>query len=154
MRTRMIASLAGALAAMGTLAHADHARPGLFTDIGNPPAKGEPAQGGVAAQLLVERCTAFVKSIRTDKDGRIRDYEHNYKAGFCLGWINASMAFMNFRDAEGAEMLGVCLPEGIDTKVVAETFLDFAKRHDDDMIYNPSFLIYWSLLEKYPCKHQ
>ena len=56
------------------------------------------------------------------------------------------------RDAAGAEVLGVCLPEGIHSKAVIETFLDFAKRNRDDIKYNPSFVIYWAMLEKYACK--
>jgi hypothetical protein len=103
---------------------------------------------------MVERCTDFVESIRTDKRGRIRDYDHDYETGFCLGWINAAMVFMNFRDSSGTQMLGVCLPSGINSKQVAETFLRFAKRNPGDRVYNPSFLIYWSLLEQYPCERR
>ena len=57
-----------------------------------------------------------------------------------------------FRDKDAHQTLGVCLPEGTHTKTVVENFLAFARQHDDDRKYNPSFLIYWSLLEKYPCK--
>lgn len=144
--------LALALIAAAGAAKADHARPGMFSDVGTPPAAEDASHGNTTLALMVDRCTSFLKTIRTDKEGHIRDYRHDYKAGFCLGWINASMVFMNFRDAQGAHQLGVCLPEGIHSKEVVDTFLAFAKQHQDDAAYNPAFLIYWSLLEKYPCK--
>ena len=56
---------------------------------------------------MIDRSSALLDTIRLDKEGHIRDYKHDYKAGFCLGWINAAMVFMNFRDNNGAEMLGV-----------------------------------------------
>ena len=133
-------------------AYADHARPGLFSDIGTPPAVEDQSHGNTTTALIIERCKSFLKSIDTDKDGHIRDYRHDYKAGFCLGWINASMVFLNFRDSSNAQTLGVCMPEGFHSLSVIETFLDYAKRHEDDLKYNPSFLIYWAMLEKYPCK--
>jgi hypothetical protein len=135
-------------------AHADHARPGIFGDLGAPPAKEDPTHGNTSTDLMIERCSAFLRSIRYDKEGHIRRYRHNYNSAFCIGWINSAMVFMNFRDKDGREMLGVCLPEGTHSVDVIKTFLDFAKEHADDRQYNPSFLIYWALLDKYPCKPQ
>ena len=151
MRKLHAAMLALALLGLTAGAHADHARPGLFSDVGTP-ATEDASHGNTSTALMIDRCESFLKTIRTDKEGHIRDYKHDYKAGFCLGWINAAMVFMNFRDKDGHQMLGVCLPEGVHTKTVVENFLAFARQHGDERKYNPSFLIYWSLLEKYPCK--
>lgn len=153
MRTRYIA-LAAVLAAalMAPQARSDHARPGLLHDFGAPVTEEDPAYVSTTTPLMIDRCKALLRSMKIDKQGSILDYSHDYRGGFCLGWINATAVFMNFRDAGGGPMLGVCLPKDIDSKKVVETFLDFADRHDDDIKHNPSFLIYWSLLEKYPCK--
>ncbi len=131
---------------------ADHARPGIFSDIGTPPVVEDQSHGNTTNALMIDRCTSLLKTLGTDREGHIRDYRHDYKSGFCLGWINASMVFMNFRDGNGAHTLGVCLPEGIHSVTIVESFLDYAKQHKDDAKYNPAFLIYWALLEKYPCK--
>ena len=137
---------------VSSAARADHVRPGIFGDVGSPPAVEDPTHGNTSTALMVKRCTAFLKSVRLNKEGHLRKYRHNYDSGFCIGWINSAMVFMNFRDKDGAEMLRVCLPEGTHSMDIVKTFLDFAKQHLDDEKYNPSFLIYWSLLDKYPCK--
>jgi hypothetical protein len=134
-------------------ARADHARPGLFTDVGVPPAEEDASHSNVSAELMVDRCSNFLANARFDVDGHVADYQHNYQAGFCLGWVNASMVFLNVRDSAGAPALGVCLPEGIHTFEVIRNFLDFVKANPKDLKYNPSFLIYWAMLDKYPCKH-
>lgn len=144
--------IALALVAAASSARADHARPGVFSDIGTPAAVEDQSHGNTTNAILIGRCTSFLKALDADKEGHIRDYRHDYQAGFCLGWINASMVFLNFRDSNGAETLGVCMPEGTHSLTVIKTFLDYAKRHEDDLKYNPSFLIYWAMLEKYPCK--
>jgi len=154
---RSVRPIPGLLAVLALLlslspARADHARPGIFGDIGTPPAVEDPTHGNTSTALMVRRCNAFLRSVRLDKQGHIRRYRHNYDSGFCIGWINAAMVFMNFRDKDGREMLNVCLPEGLHSVEVARTFLDFVKQHPDDEKYNPSFLIYWSLLDKYPCQ--
>jgi hypothetical protein len=147
---RVIVTLA--LVAAASSARADHARPGVFSDIGTPPAVEDQSHGNTTNALMIERCTSFLKTLDADPEGHIRDYRHDYQTGFCLGWINASMVFLNFRDSNGAETLGVCMPEGTHSLTVIKAFLDYAKRHDDDLKYSPSFLIYWAMLEKYPCK--
>lgn len=141
-----------ALIAAASSARADHARPGVFSDIGTPPAVEDQSHGNTTSRLMIERCRKLLKTLDSDKEGHIRDYRHDYQAGFCLGWINASMVFLNFRDSNGTETLGVCMPEGAHTLTVIRTFLDYAKQHEDDLKYSPSFLIYWAMLEKYPCK--
>jgi hypothetical protein len=147
---KIIAMLA--LIAAASSAHADHARPGVFSDIGTPPAVEDQSHGNTTSKLMIERCTWLLKTLDADKEGHIHDYRHDYRSGFCLGWINASMVFLNFRDSNGAEMLGVCMPEGTHTLAVIRAFLDYIKRHEDDLKYSPSFLVYWAMLEKYPCK--
>jgi hypothetical protein len=143
--------LALGCAALGA-AQADHARPGIFSDVGTPPAAEDPAHGNTTTRLMVQRCRSLLRTSRTDEEGHLKAYRHDYSAGFCLGWINASMVFLNVRDTAGNEALGVCLPEGIHSKTVVEAFLDYAQQHEDDLKYNPTFLIYWALLDKYPCK--
>ena len=144
--------VAFSLLAAASSARADHTRLGIFSDIGTPPAIEDQSHGNTTNELMIDRCTSLLATLEEDKEGHIRDYRHDYKTGFCLGWINASMVFMNFRDSNGAQTLGVCMPEGIHSLTVIKAFLDYAKRHEEDMQYNPSFLIYWALLEKYPCK--
>ena len=142
---------AAILAATVVPAHADHTRPGLFGDVGTPPADEDASHANVSTKLMIERCTILVKNMRTDAEGHILDYMHNHQTGFCLGWVNASMVFLNMRDASGAPLLNVCLPEGIHTLEIIQTFLDFVKEHPEDLKYNPSFLIYWAMLDKYQC---
>ena len=152
MRNRIVSVAIAALMLLLPAAHADHLRPGLFTDVGAPPAAEDTSHGNVSAELMVDRCTNFVTNVSTDREGHITDYQHNYQAGFCLGWINASMVFLNLRDSGCTPALGVCLPEAIHTFEVIKNFLDYARANVDDLKYNPSFLIYWAMLEKYPCK--
>lgn len=154
MRTLPSLMIGLAMALTLTAANADHVRPGIFGDLGTPAAQEDPTHGNTSTELMIRRCSSFLRSIRYNKEGHIRRYRHNYDSAFCIGWINASMVFMNFRDKDGHQMLDVCLPEGVHSMDVIKTFLDFAKEHDDDKQYNPSFLIYWSLLDKYPCKPQ
>ena len=152
MRSTKSLIIAAALAATTMAAQADHVRPRLFSDVGTPPAAEDVSHANVSTKVMIERCGKFAKSMRLDHEGHIRDYAHSYRTGFCLGWINASMVFLNMRDESGAPALGVCLPEGIHTGEVLKSFLEFAKQHPDDLKYNPSFLIYWALLEQHPCK--
>lgn len=140
------------LALAATTARADHVRPGIFGDVGTPPAVEDPAHINTSTEVMVRRCNAFLSSLRLDKEGHIRRYRHNYDSAFCVAWVNASMVFMNFRDKDGHEMLGVCLPEHLHSVDVVQTFVDYVKANPDDQKYSPSFLIYWSLLAKYPCK--
>lgn len=88
-----------------------------------------------------------------DLHGNIRRYKRNYQTGYCLGWINSAMAFLNFHNEAGNHTLGVCMPEDMQSIDVMKAFLDYVHKNQDDMKYNPSLLIYWSLLEKYPCKN-
>jgi len=132
-------------------ARADHDRPAVFTDLGAPPSEEDVSHRNQSTELMIDRCNHFLAYLRTDAEGHVLDYLHDYRGGFCLGWINASMVFLNMRGTTGAPTLGVCLPEGIHSFEVIETFLDFAKAHREDLGYNPSFLIYWSMLDKYPC---
>jgi hypothetical protein len=153
MRVRFLVVAAVLTAAvLVPLARSDHARPGLFHDFGPTVTEEDPAYASTTTPLMVDRCTALLRSMKIDKQGNIIDYNHDYRGGFCLGWINAAAVFMNFRDAAGGPLLGVCLPKDIDSKTVAEAFLAFADHHEDDLKFNPSFLIYWSLLEKFPCR--
>ena len=140
-----------ALLAAAAAASADHVHPGLFNDIGMPPSADDPTHANISTELMVTRCSKFMKKVRLDHDGHIRRYPHNYASGFCLAWINASMVFLNVRDSADAPALGVCLPEGLHSTDVIKTFLDFTARNRDDWKYNASFLVYWAMLEKYPC---
>jgi hypothetical protein len=147
---RLIFALAFAVAY--SPAQADHKRPGIFHDVGAPPAAEDPSHGNTSTLLMVRRCEDFLRTAQINRAGHIRRYRHNHNAGFCIGWINSAMVFLNLRTESGGEMLGVCLPEGVHSNAVIETFLDYVKGHPDDRKYNPSFLIYWAMLEKYPCK--
>lgn len=152
MRPLYFLVIATVMAFAVTAARADHQRPGMFGDVGAPPAVEDPTHGNTSTALMVRRCNAFLRSIRLDKEGHIRRYRHNYDSAFCLGWVNSAMVFMNFRDKDGHEMLGVCLPEGMHSMDIVQSFVDYVKQKPDEQKYNPSFLIYWALLEKHPCK--
>ncbi|CAN0333875.1 unnamed protein product [Phaeothamnion confervicola] len=103
-------------------------------------------------ERVVERCTALEWAIRKSKDGNIRWYRRNYQTGYCLGWINSAMAFVNFHNEAGNHTLAVCMPEDIQSLDALRTFLDYVHKNPDDIKYNASLLLYWALLEKYPCK--
>lgn len=90
--------------------------------------------------------------MKTGAGDEITRYTQNYQTGYCLGWINSAMAFLNFHNETGQHTLGVCMPEDITSRQVVDIFLGYVGRNPDDMKYNPSLLIYWSLLEAYPCK--
>jgi len=92
-----------------------------------------------AATIIAAVLTATTVLARADHD----------RPRFSPMW--ARRLFLSMRGTTGAPTLGVCLPEGIHSFEVIETFLDFAKAHPEDLGYNPSFLIYWSMLDKYPC---
>ena len=129
------------------------AHPGVWEDVMMPPKpEGPYGMGFTSTERVVARCTALEWSIRRDKDGNIRKYGRNYQSGYCLGWVNAAMAFLNFHNEAGKHTLGVCMPDDIQSTEVVKVFLDYLQKNPDDMKYNPSLLLYWSLLEKYPCK--
>jgi len=127
--------------------------PGVWQDVITSPApEGDYGTGFTSTQSVVERCTAFEWSVRRDKEGNVRKYKRNYQTAYCLGWINSAMAFLNFHNDAGNHTLGVCMPEDIESTAVIKVFLDYVNKNPDELKYNPSLLIYWSLLEKYPCK--
>jgi len=127
--------------------------PGVWDDVTRTPApEGPYGTGYTSTERVVERCTALEWAIKTrKKDGSIRWYRRNYSTGYCLGWINSTMAFLNFHNEAGSHTLGVCMPEQINSVDVIRVFLDYVHKNPDDLKYNPALLIYWSLLEKYPC---
>ena len=127
--------------------------PGVWEDVmTTPKPEGPYGMGYTSSERVVERCTALEWSIRTDKDGKIRKYKRNYQTGYCLGWINSAMAFLNFHNEAGEHTLRVCMPEDIHSIDVMKAFLDFVHKNPDELKYNSSLLIYWALLDKYPCK--
>ena len=126
--------------------------PGIYYDITRMPHPLGTFGGGITStQRMVTRCTALLWSIDKSRRDEVPRYRLDYQTGYCLGWINASMAFLNVRDEAGKNLLGVCLPEDIDSRHVAETFIAYVHKNREHLIYNPSLLIYWALLEKYPC---
>lgn len=127
--------------------------PGVWQDvITTPPPEGSYGTGFTSTERVVERCTALEWAIRTAKNGNIRWYRRNYQTGYCLGWVNSAMAFLNFHNEAGNHTLGVCMPEDMHSVDVVRVFLDYVNKNRDELKYNPSLLIYWSLLDKYPCK--
>jgi hypothetical protein len=127
--------------------------PGVWQDVITMPApEGPYGMSFTSTERVVERCTALEWSIRTGKDGNINKYKRSYQTGYCLGWINSAMAFLNFHNEAGKHTLAVCMPEDMQSIDVMKTFLDFVNKNPDELKYNPSLLIYWSLLDKYPCK--
>jgi hypothetical protein len=127
--------------------------PGVWQDIMRTPrSEGPYGMGFTSTERVVERCTALLWSVRHDKEGNVRRYHRNYQTGYCLGWINSTMAFLNFHNEAGKHTLGVCMPDELDSRHVIDVFLDYVHKNRDHMKYNASLLIYWALLEKYPCK--
>ena len=159
MRKLQAATLALALVALASFASPGLAQPetkshpGYFGDVMVPPAQeGSYGTGYTSTERMVERCTALEWSMRKDKQGQIRRYRRNYQTAYCLGWINSAMAFLNFHDQAGSHTLGVCMPEDLHSVDVMKVVLDYVNKNKQETIYNPSLLIYWALLEKYPCK--
>jgi hypothetical protein len=127
--------------------------PGVWEDIMKTPRhEGPYGKGFTSTERVVERCSALLWSVRHDKEGNVRRYHRNYQTGYCLGWINSAMAFLNFHNEAGNHTLGVCMPDELDSRHVIDAFLEYVHKNRDHMKYNPSLLIYWALLEKYPCK--
>jgi len=135
------------------VAQTAQSHPGAVGDVMNPPAQeGDYGEGVTSTERMVERCTALEWSLRENKEGEVQKYERNYQTGYCLGWINSSMAYLEFHNEAGDHTLGVCMPEDIHTVDVLKIFLDYVHAKQEETKYNPSLLIYWALLEKYPCK--
>jgi hypothetical protein len=127
--------------------------PGVWQDVMKAPVpEGPYGSGFTGTERVIERCTALEWAIRTGKNGNIRWYRRNYQTGYCLGWINSAMAFLNFHNEAGNHTLAVCIPEDMQSIDVLKTFLDYVHKNPDEAKYNPSLLIYWALLDKYPCK--
>ena len=136
------------------LAQTAQSHPGAAPDLMNAPAQeGDYGTGVTSTERMVERCTALEWSLQTNKEGEIEKYVRNYQSGYCLGWINSSMAYLSFHNEAGNHTLGVCMPEEINTVDVLKIFLDYVHANQEETKYNPSLLIYWALLEKYPCKN-
>ena len=163
MRKLQLSILALALFSLASIVPATSARakqspnpkshPGVWQDVTKAPLpEGPYGMGFTSTERVVERCTALEWSIRRDKAGNIRRYGRNYQSGYCLGWINSAMAFLNFHNEAGNHTLGVCMPEDTQSMDVVKVFLDYVNKNPDELKYNASLLIYWSLLDKYPCK--
>lgn len=99
-----------------------------------------------------ERCTALERAIRIGSNRNIRWYRRSYQTGYCLGWINSAMAFLNFHNEAGNHTLAVCMPEDVQSIGVLTAFLDHVHKNPNVIKCNPSLLVYWALLDKYPCK--
>jgi hypothetical protein len=148
-----LASIIPAMTARAQQSPNPQSHPGVWQDVMKTPRpEGPYGMGFTSTQNVVERCTALEWSIRRSKDGSISKYGRNYQSGYCLGWINSAMAFLNFHNEAGNHTLAVCMPEDMQSMDVIKVFLDYVHKNSDDMKYNPALLIYWSLLEKYPCK--
>ncbi|MDI1344345.1 MAG: Rap1a/Tai family immunity protein [Pseudolabrys sp.] len=127
--------------------------PGVWQDVMRAPVPESPyGTGFTGTERVIERCTALEWAIRKGKNGNIRWYRRNYQTGYCLGWINSAMAFLNFHNEAGNHTLAVCMPEDMQSIDVLKAFLDYVHKNPDEIKYNPSLLIYWALLDKYPCK--
>jgi len=127
--------------------------PGVWYDITKTPYPlGTYGAGLTSTKRMLARCTALLWSIEKHHNGEMPKYRRDYQTGYCLGWINSTMAFMGVRNQAGDHLLGVCLPDDIDSRHVAEAFVTYSQSNREHLIYNPSLLIYWALLEKYPCK--
>jgi len=126
--------------------------PGVWFDITKVPyAQGTYGAGLTTTRRTLERCTTLLRSIKM-RDGEVRGYTRDYQTGYCLGFANSAMAFFNIRDDAGLHVLNVCLPEGIDSQDVIEALLDYAHKNVEHTVYNPTLLVFWAMLEKYPCK--
>ncbi len=104
-----------------------------------------------ATNRMIERCAELMLSIRERRDGGIRGYRMSYGGGYCLGWINAMMTSFPYYGENRPAAQRVCLPADVTSRQVAEVFLDYTDAHADLRKFNPAVLIYWALLEKYPC---
>lgn len=124
----------------------------VYQDI-MPTIPAESPDGGdlVATKRMIDRCVETMLSIRESRDGGIRGYRMSYGAGYCLGWVNATMAFLKSYGEGREASLRVCMPDDITSRHVTEIFLDYMDSHADFKKYNATVLIYWALLEKYPC---
>ncbi|MFG1479150.1 Rap1a/Tai family immunity protein [Xanthobacter sp. V4C-4] len=154
---RIAALSLGVVAQLAAASAEDAAGPrphlGVWEDVITAPLQEGPyGTGSTSTQRMVERCTAFEWSVKTDEAEEITKYTQNYQSGYCLGWINSALAFLNFHNETGQHTLGVCLPDGITSRQVVDLFLTYVHDNPDDLKYNPSLLIYWSLLDAYPCK--
>lgn len=129
-----------------------HIQGSVYQDI-MPTIPTESPDGGElpATKRMVDRCIETMLSIRERRDGAIRGYRMSYGAGYCLGWINATMALLKSYGEGREAALRVCMPDDVTSRQVAEIFLDYMDSHTDFKKYNPTVLIYWALLEKYPC---
>jgi Ssp1 endopeptidase immunity protein Rap1a len=155
-RNLILAAVFGLIVLPGTVSAQDSSAkqpgPGIWYDITKTPyAEGTYGAGLTSTRRVLERCTALLQSIKM-RDGEVRGYARDYQTGYCLGFANSAMAFFNIRDNEGGHVLGVCLPEAIDSQDVVEALLTYAHKNQEHAIYNPTLLTYWALLEKYPCK--
>jgi hypothetical protein len=127
-------------------------KPGVWQDIiTQAPFEGPYEADITTAKRVIERCARFERSIRARPDGSIRRYSREYNTGYCLGWINSAKAFLQFHNAEGNHTLGVCMPEEITSRQVIDIFLTYAYKNTESLNYNPSLILYWSLLDRYPC---
>jgi hypothetical protein len=131
-------------------ASGDH--PGYWGDVMPPPApEATYGAGRTSTKRMVEWCTELETSMRKDENGAVTEYARDYQSGYCLGWINSAMAFFNFHNEAEQHTLAVCMPETIESTELLRLFLEYVNRNIEDTKYNPSLLLYWALLEKYPC---
>lgn len=136
------------------LSHSE-THPGFYGDmIASPPAEADYGTGFTSTERMVERCVALEKSVVENKNGEVVKYARNAQSAYCLGWINSAMGYLNFHNDAGKHTLGVCMPEKTNSNDVLKLFLDYVYKHKEDTKYNASLLIYWAMLDKYPCDDQ
>jgi hypothetical protein len=148
------ACLATIAIAPSALAHSE-THPGFYGDmIASPPAEADYGTGFTSTERMIERCVALEKSVVENKQGEVVKYAKNAQSAYCLGWINSAMAYLNFHNEAGKHTLGVCMPETTNSNDVLKLFLDYVYKHKEDTKYNASLLIYWALLDNFPCEEQ
>ena len=148
------ALLATAALAPPATAHSE-THPGFYGDMmATPPAEADYGTGFTSTERMVERCVALEKSVVQNKEGEVVKYDRSYQSAYCLGWGNSAMGYLNFHNEAGNHTPGGCMPETTNSHDVLKLFLDYVYQHKEDTKYNASLLIYWALLDKYPCQNQ
>jgi hypothetical protein len=103
------------------------------------------------AVRIVRACVYTLKLVEAVDTNSISLTMKDEHTGLCLGVMQGLRDSFRFQQPDGFPILGVCLPKGVELSTLAIRFIDYAKRHREDLTYSPGLVAYWAATEAWPC---
>jgi hypothetical protein len=100
---------------------------------------------------IVRACVYTLKLVEAVDTNSITLTMKDEHTGLCFGFMQGLRDSFRFQQPDGFPILGVCLPKGVELSTLAVRFIDYARRHREDLTYSPGLVAYWAATEAWPC---